>query len=145
MIFRTTADNPSAVIRSHPVRPGLATHRYRDELRFAANTAAEDEADISKVSLDLRLCKSFTEGFVSKISGTLGREEILTLPDGLLVITLELAVRFITDYIDGDVYFKTSKPDHNLIRARNQIALCRDIKAKMDSIRSIVGAYCPGV
>lgn len=145
VMFDRDTKKPLAVIDLDTVMPGFAAHDYGDAVRFAANTAAEDEADISKVSLDLRLCKSFTEGFVSKISGTLGREEILTLPDGLLVITLELAVRFLADYIDGDVYFKTSKSDHNLIRARNQIALCRDIKAKMDNIRSIVGAYCPDV
>ena len=117
---------------------GTALTDYGDAVRFAANTAAEDEPDVSKVSLDLRLCGAFTDGFVGKIRDHLRREEVNTLPDGLLLITLELAARFLTDYLDGDRYFKIRTNDHNLIRARNQIALAQDICRKMDDLREII-------
>ena len=101
-------------------------------------SAAEDEPDTSKVSLDLRLCRAFTDGFVGKIRDRLRPEEVNTLPDGLLLITLELAARFLTDYLDGDRYFKTAYPEHNLVRARAQLKLVADMEAKWEQMRDIV-------
>ena len=131
-------DHPLCVIDLDTVMPGFTAYDYGDAVRFAANTAAEDEPDTSKVSLDLRLCRAFTDGFVGKIRDRLRPEEVNTLPDGLLLITLELAARFLTDYLDGDRYFKIRTGDHNLVRARNQIALAQDICRKMDNLREIV-------
>ena len=138
VMFDKDTKEPLAVIDLDTVMPGFTAYDYGDAVRFAANTAAEDEPDVSKVSLDLRLCGAFTDGFVGKIRDHLRREEVNTLPDGLLLITLELAARFLTDYLDGDRYFKIRTNDHNLIRARNQIALAQDICRKMDDLREII-------
>ncbi len=138
VMFDKDTKEPLAVIDLDTVMPGFTAYDYGDAVRFAANTAAEDEPDVSKVSLDLRLCRAFTDGFVGKIRDHLRREEVNTLPDGLLLITLELAARFLTDYLDGDRYFKIRTNDHNLIRARNQIALAQDICRKMDDLREII-------
>lgn len=138
VMFDRDTKEPLAVIDLDTVMPGFTAYDYGDAVRFAANTAAEDEPDTSKVSLDLRLCRAFTDGFVGKIRDRLRPEEVNTLPDGLLLITLELAARFLTDYLDGDRYFKIRTGGHNLVRARNQIALAQDICRKMDDLREIV-------
>ena len=125
-----------AVIDLDTVMPGLVAHDFGDAVRFAANPGGEDNDDISQVYLDLELYSAFTQGFVPCLMGKLTDKEIQTLPDGVLSITLELAARFLTDYLEGDTYFKCKKPFHNLIRTRAQIALAKDIHAKMPEMRA---------
>ena len=118
--------------------PGLAVHDFGDAVRFAANTAAEDEADLSKVSLDLDLYRAFAEGFIGVTVDSLTQTEIDTMALGAVTITIELAVRFLDDYITGDKYFKVNYPGHNLIRARSQLALVQDMLRKYDDMKRIV-------
>ena len=120
------------------VMPGSALYDYGDAVRFGASTAAEDEPDISKISLDMEMARAYTEGFVKETNGYLTKEELLRLPLGIKVITCELAMRFLKDYLDGDVYFKINSPKHNLIRARAQIALLKDIESKEDQLNELV-------
>ncbi|MGN1014704.1 MAG: phosphotransferase enzyme family protein [Butyricicoccus sp.] len=129
---------PLVVIDLDTVMPGLAMHDFGDAVRFAANTAAEDEADTSKVSLDLELYRAFAEGFIGATAGFLTKEEIDTMALGALTITIELAVRFLDDYITGDKYFKINYPSHNLVRARSQLALVKDMQKKFDDMDRIV-------
>jgi thiamine kinase-like enzyme len=129
---------PLVVIDLDTVMPGLAMHDFGDAVRFAANTAAEDEADISKVSLDLELYRAFTEGFIGTTVSSLTQKEIDTMALGAVTITIELAVRFLDDYITGDKYFKVNYPGHNLIRARSQLALVQDMLSKYDDMKRIV-------
>ena len=122
------------VIDLDTVMAGSVLYDYGDAIRFGASTAAEDEADLSKISMDFELFKAFTQGFVSQINGSLTETEMRMLPLGIKVITCELAMRFLTDYIDGDLYFKVRSPEHNLIRARAQMKLLEDIEAKYDDM-----------
>ncbi len=138
VLLDTTTLEPLVVIDLDTVMPGLAMHDFGDAVRFAANTAAEDEADTRKVSLDLDLYRAFAEGFIGATAGFLTQAEIDTMALGALTITIELAVRFLDDYITGDKYFKTTYPKHNLIRARSQLALAKDMQKKFDDMNRIV-------
>ena len=134
-------DKAICVIDLDTVMPGSSLYDYGDAIRFCANTAAEDEPDTSKISLDMEKFRLFTEGFLSEVKGFLPDDEIRILPMGALVITCELAMRFLTDYIDGDLYFKVNYPDHNLVRARAQIALLKDMETKYDEMCRIVETF----
>ena len=138
VMFDARTRTPLAVIDLDTVMPGYMAHDFGDAVRFACNTASEDEEDLSKVSLDLRGYERLAEGFVTPLSGMITETEFSTLPDGVLIITLELAARFLKDYLDGDVYFKCRKPFHNLLRTRCQIALAKDMEKKMGEMRQIL-------
>lgn len=138
VMFDKTTRAPLAVVDLDTVMPGYMAHDFGDAVRFACNTAAEDEEDLSLVSLDLERYRALARGFVTPLLGIMTKTEKQTLPEGVLVITLELAARFLTDYLEGDVYFRCRKERHNLSRARCQIALSKDIFAKMDDLHRIL-------
>ena len=119
------------------VMPGLSLYDFGDSIRFGAATAAEDEADLSKMSMDLHLFEVYTKGFLEAATSLTDREVEL-LPMGAFVITLELATRFMKDYLDGDKYFKVAYPEHNLVRARAQMKLAADMQSKFDDMNRIV-------
>lgn len=123
------------VIDLDTVMPGLSVNDFGDSIRFGANTAKEDETDLSKVSLDLDLYKTYVGGFVEGCGGALNAKEIEMLPMGAMVMTYECGMRFLTDYVEGDVYFHIAKEGHNLDRARTQFALIEDMKRKWDSMQ----------
>ena len=125
------------VIDLDTVMPGLAHFDYGDCIRFGASTASEDEPDLTKVECDMHLFEVFTEGFIAACEGLTDRE-INTLPLGAKTITLELAVRFLTDYLDGDKYFATKYPGHNLQRCRTQMKLVKDMEDKWEEMNAIV-------
>ncbi|MEG2118509.1 MAG: phosphotransferase, partial [Clostridia bacterium] len=102
-----------AVIDLDTVMPGLCAHDFGDAVRFSCNTAAEDERDLSKVSIDKDMFRSFAEGYISQTSSVLTKNELDTMALGAFTITLELATRFLTDYINGDKYFQIKNPLHN--------------------------------
>ncbi len=126
------------VIDLDTVMPGSALYDYGDAVRYGACTAAEDEPDTSKIGFDMDLFRAFTEGFVSATAGGLTPDEIRALPLGIAVITCELAMRFLTDYLNGDTYFKTAYPTHNLVRARAQMQLLRCVEAHMEEMEAFV-------
>ena len=125
------------VIDLDTVMPGLSLYDYGDCIRFGAATAAEDEQDLTKVHCDLHLFEVFTRGFLESCKG-LTNLEIELLPEGARTITLELGVRFLTDWLDGDKYFATKYPGHNLDRCRAQFALAADMEANMEKMKEIV-------
>ena len=127
------------VIDLDTVMPGLAACDFGDAIRFGASTAVEDEQDLSKVQLDLELYKAFAEGYLSAAKG-LTEKELESLPLGAKIITLECGTRFLADYLNGDVYFSTDYPEHNLVRARTQFKLVRDMLDKWDEIIRITEA-----
>jgi hypothetical protein len=129
------------VIDLDTVMPGLAAYDYGDAIRFAASSAAEDETDLSKVYLNMELYEQFTAGFVRATDGFLTDTEILTLPWGARIITLELASRFLLDHLNGDKYFRIHRPNHNLERARCQLALVLDMEKRFDDMCEIVKKY----
>ena len=119
------------------VMPGSSLYDFGDAIRFGASTAAEDEEDLSKIGIDLDLFRIYTKGYLEAIP-SLTDEEIRLLPLSAVIITMELATRFLKDYLDGDLYFKTKKPNHNLIRAKSQIALAYDMEKKLPQMEQIV-------
>ena len=119
------------------VMPGLSVYDFGDAIRFGAATAAEDETDVDKMELNLDLFRVYTEGFL-EAAPSLTDKEVEMLPMGALIMTLEVANRFLKDYLDGDLYFKTSYPEHNLIRARTQIKLAMDMQHKWKEMNQIV-------
>ena len=121
--------------------PGLAGHDFGDAIRFAANAVEEDCPDEDRVSLDLNVFWAFTEGFLSETACSLTKNEVDSLAVSSFCLACELATRFLDDYILGDKYFKTSGPGHNLVRARCQIALAKDMLRKMDAMDALVQRY----
>ena len=138
VLFDETTHKALVVIDLDTVMPGLVGYDFGDAIRFAANFTEEDSKDTSKTGLDLNTFWAFADGFLSKTARELTEAEVATLGASCFTITTELAVRFLNDYINGDVYFKTKYPVHNLIRARCQIALAKDMLIKMDAMNSIV-------
>ena len=125
------------VIDLDTVMPGLSVFDFGDAIRFGASTAAEDETDLSKVSLDLELFRIFTRGF-AEACPALTAEEIDALQLGAYTMTLECGMRFLTDYLNGDKYFSIDREKHNLDRARTQFKLVRDMERKWDDMARIV-------
>lgn len=126
------------VIDLDTVMPGLAMNDFGDSIRFGANTAVEDETDLSKVSCDLELFRVYTRGFLKGCRGSLTENEIRMLPMGAKMMTYECGMRFLADYLEGDHYFKISRENHNLDRARTQFALIEDIESKWEMLEQIV-------
>jgi len=141
ILIDNETDKATCVIDLDTVMPGSSLYDYGDVIRFCASFFAEVEPDTKKIKLDMHAFRLFTEGFLSETNGFLDKEEIRQLPLGVLVITCELAMRFLTDYIDGDVYFKVRSPEHNLVRARAQMALLTDMEAKYDEMCAIIEEF----
>ena len=131
-------DEAICVIDLDTVMPGSSLYDFGDAVRFGASTAAEDEEDLSKIGLDMEKYRLFTEGFLRETNGFLTEKEIGLLPLGVKVITCELAMRFLTDYIDGDRYFKVNSPTHNLARAHAQMKLLTDIEVKEEEMYRVL-------
>lgn len=129
------------VIDLDTVMPGSALYDYGDSIRFGASTGAEDEKNLDLVSVDLGLFDIYTKGFLEGCGGSLTKEEIELFPMGAKIMTFECGIRFLTDYLQGDVYFKIHKPEHNLDRARTQFKLVADMEAKWEEMKEIVNKY----
>ena len=126
------------VIDLDTVMPGLSVHDFGDSIRFGASTGAEDEPDLSRVELDLSLFETFTEGFIKGCAGSLTDLEIEMLPMGAKLMTYECGIRFLADFLDGDVYLKIHRDGHNLDRARTQFKLVADMEEKWGEMAAIV-------
>ena len=137
ILFDKDSGEPVCIVDLDTVMPGLSLYDFGDAIRFGANTAAEDEKDVSKVSLDLGLYEQYVRGFLTTAGMSLVSEEVRLLPFAAKMMTLECGMRFLTDYIDGDVYFKIHYPDHNLVRCHTQFALVADMEAKYDEMMEI--------
>lgn len=139
--FDKTTGEALAVLDLDTVMPGAIAHDFGDAIRFVANTVIEDYPDVDEVALDLDKYEAFTKGFIGKVKDVLTEKEKESMNLGVFAMTVELAVRFLTDYLNGDVYFKTKYPGHNVDRARNQIALAQDVLNKKDCINAIIKKY----
>lgn len=132
---------PLCVIDLDTVMPGLTMYDFGDAIRFAANTAVEDETDLSKVGLNMENYEEFTKGFIRASKGFLTKNELNNMALGAIVITIELASRFLADHINGDKYFRIHRENHNLERARCQMKLAQDMIEKYDEMCNIVKKY----
>jgi Ser/Thr protein kinase RdoA (MazF antagonist) len=128
---------PLCVLDLDTVMPGLSAYDFGDSIRFGAATAAEDEQDASKMKLDLTLFEAFSRGFLCG-APNLTENEKKALPLGAFTMTLECGSRFLKDYLDGDLYFRTHYPEHNLVRCRTQMAMCADMLKHWADMEAIV-------
>lgn len=126
------------VIDLDTVMPGLTAYDFGDSIRAGATTAAEDETDIDKVRFSIPLYRAYTEGFLRAAGDSLTEKELYTLPVGAKLMTLEVGMRFLADYLNGDIYFKTAYDQHNLDRARNQFQLVKEMEKSMDEMLEII-------
>mgnify|MGYP002138619658 FL=1 len=126
------------VIDLDTVMPGLSAYDFGDSIRTGANDCAEDEPDQSKVHFDLHLYEVFAKGYLSTAGASMSPAEKKSLAWGAKLMTLECGIRFLTDYLEGDHYFHTARPDHNLDRARTQFTLVRQMEEVFDQMLEIV-------
>ncbi|MDR0396092.1 MAG: aminoglycoside phosphotransferase family protein [Oscillospiraceae bacterium] len=138
VLIDDSTEEAICVIDLDTVMPGSSLYDFGDMIRFGASSAAEDEPDVSKIDLDMGKYEQFAKGFIDKTRGFLSDSELIAQPLGCLVITYELAMRFLTDYLDGDRYFRVWDPEHNLIRARAQLRLLEDMESKYDAMTSYI-------
>ena len=138
ILFDGKTAEPICVIDLDTVMPGYSVNDFGDSIRFGANTADEDETDLSRVTLDISLFESYARGFIEGCGGSLTECEIELLPAGAIMMTLECGMRFLTDHLEGDTYFKIHREGHNLDRARNQFALVADMEKKLPEMKKII-------
>lgn len=129
------------VIDLDTIMPGLAAYDFGDCIRSGATSGAEDETDLTKVNFVTELFEAFAEGFIGAVGENFDEEEILSLLMGAKLMTLECGIRFLTDHIDGDNYFKIHRENHNLDRARTQFKLVKDMEAQWDELTAIIKKF----
>ena len=130
------------VIDLDTVMPGLLAFDFGDAIRIAASTGEEDEKDLDKVAVDMEKYEAFTQGFVSAVSHMMTDAEKANLALGAIAMTVECGMRFLTDYLAGDKYFRIHYEDQNLVRARAHLALAKDMVERLDEMQAIVEKYC---
>ena len=138
ILLDETTEEAVCIIDLDTVMPGSALYDLGDSIRSGASSAAEDEPDLDKVHFLPEMFKVYAHGFIKGCGGALTEKEISMLPEGGYMLTLEQAIRFLTDYLDGDTYFHVDYPEHNLVRARTQIKLVAETEECMDELREFV-------
>ena len=129
------------VIDLDTTMPGLSINDFGDSIRFGANHSKEDEKDLSKVNFDIELYEAYTRGFLEGAQGSLTEAELEYLPWGARLMTLECGIRFLTDYLDGDHYFRIHYPTQNLDRCRTQFKLVKDMEEQFEAMAAVVRKY----
>ena len=129
------------VIDLDTTMPGLSINDFGDSIRFGANHSAEDEKDLSKVNFDIDLYEVYTRGFIQGAEGSLTEAELEYLPWGARLMTQECGIRFLTDYLDGDHYFRIHYPEQNLDRTRTQFKLVKDMEEQFEAMHAVVAKY----
>ena len=141
ILFDADTDEGLCIIDLDTIMPGLAANDFGDSIRFGASTAEEDEPDLDKVHFDINLYDIYTKGYLEMAKDVLTPAEIASLPWGARLMTLECGMRFLADYLQGDVYFKTAYPEHNLVRARTQFRLVKEMEEQFDQMNEILKKY----
>ncbi len=140
ILFDEGTSEAVAVIDLDTVMPGSMLYDFGDALRMGASTAAEDEVDLSKVNFDKECFKYFADGYLTEMKNVLTPMEIELLPFSAKLLTYECGIRFLTDYLNGDTYFKIHRENHNLDRARSQFKLVSEISKIENELKDIVKA-----
>ncbi len=130
ILFDETTGKAVCVIDLDTIMPGSMLYDFGDALRMGGSTAAEDETDLEKVWFNIECYQAFAKGYLSEMKEFLTPSELELLPFAVKLMTYECGIRFLTDYLNGDTYFKIHRPNHNLDRARNQFKLVADITVK---------------
>ena len=126
------------VIDLDTVMPGSALYDFGDLVRTSTSPAAEDEKDLSKVVMQLPMFEALVKGYLSTAGSFLTPRERSLLPFAGKLITFEIGLRFLTDWLEGDVYFKIKRPEHNLDRLRTQFKLVASIENQLPAMEAIV-------
>lgn len=142
VLFDKKTFKPIVVIDYDTIMPGMAIYDFGDAVRSIANNILEDEEDLSKVYLDIEKFKAFCHGYLGETKSSLTLEEIDNMALGAFSITIELASRFLDDYIKGDVYFHIDYPKQNLNRGRCQLKLAKSIYENLEEMNQIIKEYC---
>ena len=129
------------VIDLDTTMPGLSINDFGDSIRFGANHSKEDEKDLTKVNFDIELYEAYTRGFLEGAQGSLTPAELEYLPWGARLMTLECGIRFLTDYLDGDHYFRIHYATQNLDRCRTQFKLVKDMEEQFEAMAAVVAKY----
>lgn len=138
VLMDSVTKEPVAVIDLDTVMKGSGLYDYGDGVRSAVSNALEDETNLDNVYINMDMFKAYTDGYLSEMAPYLNEEEILNMANSIKIITLELAIRFLDDYLSGDTYFKTNYDDHNLDRCKNQLKLVNDIDEKLEEMNSYI-------
>ena len=138
ILFDDETNEGICVIDLDTIMPGFSLYDFGDAIRFGGNTTREDDDNLDNVQISLELFESYAEGFLSASAKALTIDEVENLAFSAMLMTLECGIRFLADYLDGDIYFRTHYPEHNLIRARNQFKLVYEIEQHMDEMNEIV-------
>lgn len=141
ILFDKDTDKGLCIIDLDTIMPGLAANDFGDSIRFGASTAEEDEQDLDKVHFDISLYDIYVKGYLEMAKDVLTPEEIKSLPWGARLMTLECGMRFLADFLQGDVYFKTAYPEHNLVRARTQFRLVKEMEEQFSEMNEILTKY----
>lgn len=138
ILFDEKSGDSICVIDLDTIMPGFSLYDFGDSIRFGANETREDDDNLDNVKVSLELFEAFTRGFLSACAKDLTETEVKYLAFAAKLMTFECGVRFLTDYLDGDVYFKTTYQEHNLVRARNQFRLVSEIEKNLPVMNEIV-------
>ena len=133
ILFDAATGEGLCIIDLDTIMPGLAANDFGDSIRFGASTAAED--------FDIGLYELYVKGYLETAGEVLTPAELDSLPWGARLMTLECGMRFLTDFLQGDTYFKTAYPEHNLVRARTQFKLVQEMEQQFDAMRRLVRRY----
>lgn len=138
ILFDGQSGEALCVIDPDTVMPGSMLYDFGDALRIGASTAAEDETDLSRVHFDETVYKAFAKGYIGEVKDVMTKREAELFAFSVKLMTYECGIRFLTDYLNGDTYFKIHRENHNLDRARNQFKLVDEIAQKEDILMGIV-------
>lgn len=141
VLIDNKTDKAVAVIDLDTIMPGTIVYDFGDSIRFGCNPAAEDERDLSKVNFDIGLFEQYVKGYMSALRPSMTVAEAKNLALGAIMMTYECGIRFLTDYLEGDVYFRVKREGHNLDRTRTQFKLVDDMEKAFDEMNEIVDKY----
>ena len=141
VLLDETSGECVCIIDLDTVMPGLLLHDYGDSIRSGAHSASEDERDLGHVSFSLPYFEAYTKGYLEVLAPYLSPLEKELLPWGAKLMTLECGMRFLTDYLLGDTYFKIARPDHNLVRTRTQFKLVHDMEENWQKMQQTIARY----
>jgi hypothetical protein len=133
--------DPVAVIDLDTIMPGSLCYDFGDSIRFGCSTAPEDEKDLSKVNFNIELFDAYTRGYLTALGKDVTAVEKEHLSWGAILMTFECGIRFLTDYLDGDVYFHVKREGQNLDRCRTQFKLVQEMEKSFDKMQEIVNKY----
>lgn len=138
VLFDRSSGQIKAVVDLDTIMPGSYLFDFGDALRSLFTGDNEDSEDLSKLVVNLEVFETYTKGYLSEMEEVLTPKEVELLPFSAFLLSIECGIRFLEDYIRGDVYFKTDYPTHNLVRARTQITLAQNIYKELDTLKKIV-------